>query len=103
MTGFGLAEGTTPSGTYKIEIRAVNNRFMELQVRLPRFASNVEQLVKKEISSVISRGSVSAVITCDREEEGTKLTWNKASVNSYMDIFNEIRDRYKLEGGGDYF
>ncbi|NLP01737.1 MAG: YicC family protein [Fibrobacter sp.] len=99
MTGFGLAEGTTPSGTYKIEIRAVNNRFMELQVRLPRFASNVEQLVKKEISSVISRGSVSAVITCDREEEGTKLTWNKASVNSYMDIFNEIRDRYKLEGG----
>ncbi|HEX2955441.1 MAG TPA: YicC/YloC family endoribonuclease [Chitinispirillaceae bacterium] len=47
MTGFGLAEMTTPSGLYRVEIRAVNNRYSEIQIRLPRFAANLEQRVKK--------------------------------------------------------
>lgn len=99
MTGFGLAEGSTPSGTYKVEIRGVNNRFLELQVRQPRFASNLEQQIKKEINAIISRGSVSVIITCDREDEGTKLTWSQPSVDAYMEIFKEIRGKYNLDGG----
>lgn len=98
MTGFGLAEGASPSGTYRVEIRGVNNRFLELQIRLPKFAANLESRIKKEISSVISRGSVTVLINCDREEGDTKLTWDKKSVDSYMQIFGEIAKTYKLEG-----
>lgn len=97
MTGFGLAEGASPSGTYRVEIRGVNNRFLELQIRLPKFAANLEARVKKEISSVISRGSVTVLIGCDREESESKLSWDKKSVDGYMKIFGEISKTYKLD------
>lgn len=96
MTGFGLAENSSISGTYRVEIRGVNNRFLELQIRLPKFAANLESRVKKEISSSISRGSVAVLISCDRDDGETKLTWDKQSVDSYMQIFEEINDNYKL-------
>jgi uncharacterized protein (TIGR00255 family) len=97
MTGFGLAENTTPSGTYRVEVRGVNNRFLEIQIRLPKFAANLESRIKKEISSVISRGSIIVLISCDREEGETKLSWDKESVDSYINIFKEINSIYKLE------
>lgn len=98
MTGFGLAESLTPSGTYRVEIRGVNNRFLEIGVRQPKFAANLEQRIKKELSSVVSRGTVSVIITCDREEEGVRLTWEKPSVDNYMQIFKEISGTYNLDG-----
>jgi uncharacterized protein (TIGR00255 family) len=98
MTGFGLAEGASPSGTYRVEIRGVNNRFLELQIRLPKFAANLESRVKKEISSAISRGSVTVLISCDREDTESKLSWDKKTVDGYMKIFGEIQKAYKLEG-----
>ncbi|MCX6350090.1 MAG: hypothetical protein NTV79_11445 [Candidatus Aureabacteria bacterium] len=66
MTGFGLAEARTPSGSYRVEIRGVNNRFLDLQLRLPRIFSNLEQKIKKEISAAISRGSVSVFFSSDQ-------------------------------------
>jgi len=98
MTGFGLADGASPSGTYRVEIRGVNNRFLELQIRLPKFAANLEARVKKEISSAISRGSVTVLISCDREDKESKLSWDKKTVDGYMKIFGEIQKAYKLDG-----
>jgi len=98
MTGFALAEAVTPSGTYHVEIRGVNNRFFELQLRQPRFVNNLEPQVRKEIQAVISRGSLTVLITCDREEEGRKLSYDKQAVQQYIKILREIKDRYKLKG-----
>ncbi len=98
MTGFGLAEAVTPSGTYCVEIRGVNNRFLELQLRQPRFVNNLEPQVRKEIQSVISRGSLTVIITCDREAESRKLSYDKQAVQQYIKILREIKDRYKLKG-----
>ena len=98
MTGFALAEAVTPSGTYHVEIRGVNNRFFELQLRQPRFVNNLEPQVRKEIQAVISRGSLTVLITCDREEEGRKLSYDKQAVQQYIKILREIKGRYKLKG-----
>lgn len=98
MTGFGLAEGVTPSGTYRVEIRGVNNRFLEIQIRQPRFVVNLEQQIRKEISSVISRGSLTVIISCDREEAGRKLTWDRQAVENYIAIFREIKKDHHLDG-----
>jgi uncharacterized protein (TIGR00255 family) len=98
MTGFGHAEAATPSGTYRVEIRGVNNRFFELQLRQPRFVNNLDQQVRKEIQSVISRGSLNVIITCDREEERRTLSYDKQAVQQYIKILREIKDRYRLKG-----
>lgn len=97
MTGFGLAEVAAPSGLYRVEIRAVNNRYSEIQIRLPRFAANLEPRFKKEISKTVSRGSITVLISCDREETVSKLTWDKETVKSYISIFNEIKESFSIQ------
>jgi uncharacterized protein (TIGR00255 family) len=98
MTGFGLAEAHTPSGSYRVEIRGVNNRFLDLQLRVPRIFSNLEQKIKKEISDSVSRGSVSVFISSDRENEPLRLTWDKNAVENYLRIFKEIKKTFSLAG-----
>jgi uncharacterized protein (TIGR00255 family) len=99
MTGFGLAEDVTPSGTYHIEIRGVNNRFLEVQLRQPRFVNKLEQQVRKEIQAFITRGSLTVIITCDRDgEEGKKLSYDRPAVEGYVNVLREIKKRFKLEG-----
>ncbi len=98
MTGFGIAEAPTPSGTYRIEIRGVNNRFLDLQLRLPRSFSNIEQKIKKQISETVSRGSVSVFIASDKENEAGKLTWDKDAVENHVRIFREIKKAFALAG-----
>jgi len=98
MTGFGLAENAAPSGTYRVELRAVNNRYQEIQIRQPKFTMNLESKIKKELTSAISRGSINVMITCDRETENGQLTWDKASVDNYVRILSEVKETYKLGG-----
>lgn len=97
MTGFGLAEGVTPSGTYRVEIRGVNNRFLDTQIRQPKFTANLESRIKKEITSIISRGSITVFISCDKEQAESRLSWDKQTVDNYMQIFGEIQNTYSLE------
>jgi uncharacterized protein (TIGR00255 family) len=98
MTGFGLAEASTPSGTYRIEVRGVNNRFLDIQLRQPRFVNDLEPQVRKEIQAVISRGSLNVNISCDREEGGKKLSYDKQAVEQYVRILREIKTSHGLSG-----
>ncbi len=98
MTGFGQAEVSSPSGTYHVEIRGVNNRFLEIQTRMPRSFSNLEQKIKKLLSNKIARGSIAVNIFWNHEEQDGKLVWDKAAVNNYMAIFHEIQKQYNLKG-----
>jgi uncharacterized protein (TIGR00255 family) len=98
MTGFGQAEAKTPLGAFRVEIRAVNNRFLELQLRQPKSLSNLEQKIKTAVSEAIPRGSVSVFISCDRENGEGRLIWDKPAVENYLKIFREIKKTYKLAG-----
>lgn len=96
MTGFGQAKSDTDSGSYRIEIRGVNNRFMDLQLRLPRAFSNLEDKIKKVLGTRVSRGSVSVSISWDRESSTGKLTWDRDKVSQYMKVFEEVGLEYGM-------
>ncbi len=98
MTGFGQAEESTPSGNYRVEIRGVNNRFLDIQMRLPRSFATLEAQIKKLLSDSVSRGSVTFVMNWDRESAEGALTWDRDKVAQYVRIFNEIRDTHNLAG-----
>ncbi len=96
MTGFGQAESSTPTGNYHIEIRGVNNRFLEIQIRMPRTFANLEQRVKKFLTERIARGSISVSIAWNHEESDGRLTWDREAVKNYLAIFNEIKKEYGI-------
>ena len=97
MTGFGQAEVSAPSGTYHVEIRSVNNRFLEIQTRMPRSFSNLEQKIKKLLSDKVARGSIAVYIVWKHGEKADVLKWDKTAVNSYITIFREIKKQYNLK------
>jgi|WetSurMetagenome_2_1015567.scaffolds.fasta_scaffold00172_28 uncharacterized protein (TIGR00255 family) len=98
MTGFGFAEARTPSGTFRVEIRSVNNRFLDLQLRLPKSLSGLEQKIKTALTDAVPRGSVSVYVGCDRDNGEGKLSWDKEAVENYLAIFREVKKKYKLAG-----
>jgi len=98
MTGFGQAAKRTPSGAYRVEIRGVNNRYLDVQIRTPRPFANLDQKIKKALAERISRGSLTVAITWDREDEQGVLTWDRQKVGDYVKIFGEIKKKFKLSG-----
>lgn len=97
MTGFGQAEVSTPSGNYRVEIRSVNNRFLDIQMHVPRTLANLESRIKKLLCAKIARGSVTIIINWSHDDDKGKLVWDKVAVGNYMAIFREIQKEYNLK------
>lgn len=99
MTGYGKAEMVNPEFKVAIEISSVNNRFCEIQFRLPRFLSPLESKLKEIVLSRISRGKISYNLTWEENipiSSYTKL--NEESAEIYYKIFKQLKEKYKLSG-----
>ena len=72
MTGFGRGEAHREGITVSVELRTVNNRFLEVAARLPRSLSLRENDVKEVIRRKISRGKINLLATIEREENGSQ-------------------------------
>ena len=71
MTGFGRAECQDGDYSYKAEIRSVNNRFIEINTRLPKAFLDMEISLKKMIKSHCARGSINFTITLATSYDGS--------------------------------
>ncbi len=101
MTGFGRAECQEGDYTYQAEIRSVNNRFMEINTRLPKAFLDLELPLKKLIKSQCSRGSISLTVSLG-SSNGNSGEWevkpNLPLATQYVEALNQIRDSLGLKG-----
>ena len=75
MTGYGRAVQTANGREFTVEVRSVNNRYLDCNVKLPRMVSFAEDAVKQAVKNAISRGKVDVYITIKSEAEtDTKIT-----------------------------
>ena len=58
MTGFGRGKYENEGRTYTVEIKSVNHKYSDINVRLPRFLNSVEDKIRKRVAEVISRGKI---------------------------------------------
>jgi len=99
MTGYGSAEGTSGNLAITIELRAVNNRYLDVSVRMPRLYLFAEEGLKKRVGSAVSRGKVDVFINVDMAgEQDVEITVNEALASAYMTALNKLSDRFGLEG-----
>ncbi|MBC8987226.1 YicC family protein [Pedobacter sp. N36a] len=84
MTGFGLASTDHENIKFAVEIKSLNSKFLELNLKLPRAFSEKELLLRNVCSKEIERGKVSVAINIDRGEESLKgATINAALLSKY--------------------
>ena len=97
MTGYGRCVETVNAREYTVELRSVNNRYLDCTVKLPRLFSFAEDAVKQAVKASISRGKVDVYITV-RSEGGSdaKVTLNTAMVEGYLAAMKEMAEKYDI-------
>jgi uncharacterized protein (TIGR00255 family) len=101
MTGFGRAECQEGDYTYQAEIRSVNNRFIEINTRLPKAYVDLEQPLKKLIKLHCFRGSINLTISLANSNEGSgewDVKPNLPLATQYVDALKQIRGSLGIEG-----
>ncbi len=99
MTGFGRAEKIYDNGRVTVEISSVNNRFLEIQLRLPKNLFELEQKIKKILANKLSRGKIYLSVTIDNElSEKANLALDCSRADMFHGILKEIQKRYGLSG-----
>ena len=95
MTGYGRAVETVNGREFTVELRSVNNRYLDCSVRLPRMLSFAEDAVKQAVKASISRGKVDVFITV-RSEAGdeVQVTLNKAVLQGYLTAMHQMVDEF---------
>ncbi len=99
MTGYGTAELVQEDLKAAAEISSVNNRFCEIQFRLPKNLSPLEPKLKEMILCHISRGKVSFSLSWEEAAPvASFVKLNQEAADVYFNIMKQLKERYGLEG-----
>ena len=97
MTGYGRAKKTLSNRDITVEVRSVNNRYLDCTVKLPRAYIFAEDAIKGRVQKAISRGKVDVFVTIDStgaDEEVVVV--NEGLARSYLEA---LRKLYEIDGG----
>ena len=97
MTGYGSAKGTVEGLEITVELKSVNNRYLDTSVRLPRSFLFAEEAIKSEVKSHISRGKVDVFISVDSSAAGDMtVKVNEPLLRGYIEAIRHISEEYSL-------
>ena len=99
MTGYGRAVETVNGREFTVEVRSVNNRYLDCTVKLPRSLSFGEDAVKQAVKNTVSRGKVDVFVSV-RSEGGTegKVTLNSNLAAGYADAMRQMARELGIPG-----
>lgn len=97
MTGYGRGEAVLNGRSITVEVRSVNNRYLDCAVKVPRVFIFAEDAVKSKVQSSISRGKVDVFVTIDGAgADSVTITLNRPVADGYYAALVELRDAYGL-------
>jgi uncharacterized protein (TIGR00255 family) len=98
MTGFGRGEGETTLGKWVVESRSVNNRYCEINIKLPKQLISFESRIKEMTRSELSRGRVDISLRLDNKGE-TKIQFNVDIhlAEQYYQVLQILKKKFKLK------
>lgn len=95
MTGYGRAVKTLNGREFTVEVRSVNNRYLDCTVKLPRLLSFAEDAVKQAVKTCVTRGKVDVLISVAAQEgENTRITLNRPVVEGYLNAMRAMAADY---------
>ena len=97
MTGYGKQSLSIDGREYQIEIKSVNHRYLDINIKMPKTLSYLEDTIKKEISEKIKRGKIDVFITFENNsQEGKNIKINKELAKLYINQLKELAQEEKI-------
>lgn len=97
MTGYGRARMTLHERDITVELRSVNHRYLDVNVKAPRIYGFLEEAAKTAVSGLIARGKVDVFISIASSQSGDmRISLNRKILEGYLQALHEMRDSYGL-------
>jgi len=97
MTGYGRAERSDEAISATVEVKSVNNRYLDVNVSLPGPLSSLEPLVREATSAAVTRGRVEVYVRVRELQEELSVTVDRLALAGYLTALNELREAARLE------
>ena len=99
MTGYGRVKVENDLREITVELRSVNHRYLDLNIKVPRIYGYLEDAVSKQAQAAIARGKVDIFVSV-RAKEGAdiKVTPNMAVIQGYVDAIKKVSETYDISG-----
>ena len=97
MTGYGKETLCIEEREYQVEIKSVNHRYLDINIKIPRTLSYLEEEIKKEITKKIKRGKIDVYIAYENNsQEGKNIKINKELAKIYIEQLKELAQEEKI-------
>ncbi len=98
MTGFGRYEYLQDDKKFTVEMKAVNHRYFDVNIKMPKKFSFFESAIRSLLKEYIQRGKVDLFISCeDLAEEQASLRYNESLAAEYMQYFARMAETFGIE------
>lgn len=98
MTGFGRCEAAWDNRKFTVEIKAVNHRYLEINVKMPKALNFFESAVRSELKKYISRGKVDVFVAYEDLSETTiHVRYNREVAREYLRYCSQMAEEFSLE------
>ena len=97
MTGFGRYETVTDEYKISVEMKAVNHRYLDLSIKMPKKFNYFEASIRTLLKKHIQRGKVDLFINYEDYTEGNlSLKYNKGLAGEYMNAFQQMAEQFQI-------
>ena len=109
MTGFGRCELSEGSRKFTVEMKSVNHRYLDVNIKMPKKLNFFEASIRNELKNYIQRGKVDIFITYeDFSETGSCVKYNRELAAEYLAYLRQMAEEFcldvnagKVSGGSD--
>ena len=102
MTGFGRGEAEDARRKINVEVKAVNHRYLDIHMHMPRCMSMLEEIAKKQIQQVVARGRVDVTVGYENKaQDQITVSVNEPVANAYQNAFQELAEKFDIEDSVD--
>lgn len=99
MTGFGRCEVSEAERKFTVEMKGVNHRYLDVNMRMPKKLNFFETAIRNRLKDYVQRGKVDIFITYeDLSEEQVSLKYNHALAAEYLNYFKQMQVEFGING-----
>lgn len=97
MTGYGRAQRVCRQGNITVELRSVNHRYLDCNVRVPRLYTYLEEAIKARVQRIMNRGKVDVFLTLElAPSEDVRISLNRPLLEGYLALAKTMSEEYGL-------